>query len=336
MKNIIIDPVSKHYLNNKLFDECDMFLNRDRTLEPGVILRRHVNLNGGEMHTVDVAVMRKIRGNYWNMGNLDSPYLDSSYDRYFCRRELILFEPPVVKPQVYSALNKFADIFSKIYAHSPEIIARYLEKRHHWKVKKFYWPMPPFQADTPYFDAPKDKLLCCIIGVHHPRDNYNELYSLRVEWISELSKSRSFDLYGKGWYWPGIRTAIWPKYFFKRTRLLQRYQGIADSKIQTMCSYNFTLCIENMRCEGYVTEKIFDCFFAGSIPIYFGAPDITSIVPSDCFISLEEFSNAMDLLNFLENMPDSKIKRYRKNIRAFLSSHNFSKFEHGLRNAILG
>lgn len=335
MKNIIIDPVSNHYLNDKLFDERDTFLNRDRTLEPGIRLRHHVNQNGGKMNTVDVAVAEKIRGNYWNMGNLDSPYLDPKYDQYFCSRGLILFEPPVVKPKVYLALNKFADAFGTIYAHSPEIVAPYLEKRHLGKVKKFYWPMPSFQLDSPYFDTPKDRLLCCIIGVHHPRDKYNELYSLRVKWISALSKSMSFDLYGKGWQWPGIRTAIWPNYFLNRTHILRRYQGIVESKIQTMCSYKFTLCIENMRCEGYVTEKIFDCFFSGSIPIYFGAPDITSFVPSNCFINLEQFTNALDLLTFLEEMPDSEIKRYRKNIRAFLSNRNFSKFEHGLRNAIL-
>ena len=38
--------------------------------------------------------------------------------------------------------------------------------------------------------------------------------------------------------------------------------------------YKFILCFENSFSDGYITEKIFNCFYSDSIPLYKGAPDI--------------------------------------------------------------
>ena len=40
---------------------------------------------------------------------------------------------------------------------------------------------------------------------------------------------------------------------------------------------------------GYISEKIFDCFFAGTVPLYLGAPDIEDYIPADTFIDLRQF-----------------------------------------------
>jgi hypothetical protein len=41
-----------------------------------------------------------------------------------------------------------------------------------------------------------------------------------------------------------------------------------DSKKNTLEKYKFSICYENARdIPGYITEKIFDCFFAGCVPI---------------------------------------------------------------------
>lgn len=44
-----------------------------------------------------------------------------------------------------------------------------------------------------------------------------------------------------------------------------------DNKINYMSKFKFNLCPENSDYPGYVTEKIFDSFKAGCIPIYWGA-----------------------------------------------------------------
>ena len=38
--------------------------------------------------------------------------------------------------------------------------------------------------------------------------------------------------------------------------------------------------------NGYVTEKIFDAFKAGCVPVYWGAENITKYVPAECFIDM--------------------------------------------------
>ena len=45
----------------------------------------------------------------------------------------------------------------------------------------------------------------------------------------------------------------------------------ADDKTRYVHEFMFNICPENCNGSGYVTEKIFDAFRAGSIPIYYGS-----------------------------------------------------------------
>ena len=55
------------------------------------------------------------------------------------------------------------------------------------------------------------------------------------------------------------------------------WRGPARSKSETLGRYTFALCFENMVLKGWITEKIFDCFYSGTVPIYLGAPDLSAI-----------------------------------------------------------
>ncbi|WP_281650799.1 glycosyltransferase family 10 [Helicobacter bilis] len=46
--------------------------------------------------------------------------------------------------------------------------------------------------------------------------------------------------------------------------------GNVDDKIEWLKSYKFNLCFENSSYPGYLTEKLFDAFLAGCVPIYWG------------------------------------------------------------------
>jgi hypothetical protein len=48
--------------------------------------------------------------------------------------------------------------------------------------------------------------------------------------------------------------------------------------------YKFVMCFENSHTEGYITEKIFNIFLAGSIPLYNGAPDIEKYIDAKSFV----------------------------------------------------
>ena len=44
-----------------------------------------------------------------------------------------------------------------------------------------------------------------------------------------------------------------------------------------------------------MTEKLFDCFFSGTVPVYWGAPDVFDWVPADCFIDMRQFTDFAQL-----------------------------------------
>ena len=48
--------------------------------------------------------------------------------------------------------------------------------------------------------------------------------------------------------------------------------------------YKFTISMENSFSHGYITEKLYSSLFAGSMPIYFGATDISQYINIDRII----------------------------------------------------
>ena len=53
----------------------------------------------------------------------------------------------------------------------------------------------------------------------------------------------------------------------------------SDSKIETLRRYKYCVAIENSEDRHYVSEKVYDAFVAGCVPIYFGAPNVLDYVP---------------------------------------------------------
>lgn len=47
-----------------------------------------------------------------------------------------------------------------------------------------------------------------------------------------------------------------------------------ESKATALRSYKFSVVVEPTRCRGYFTEKLIDCFSQGTVPIYWGDPEI--------------------------------------------------------------
>src|SRR5207244_2755686 len=92
-------------------------------------------------------------------------------------------------------------------------------------------------------------------------------------------------------------------------------------------NYKFCFCYENMgEQEGYITEKIFDSFTAGCVPIYLGATNITSYIPKECFIDRRDFASESDLYDFLKSIDRGTYNGYLKAIRSFLESQPAQSF----------
>jgi hypothetical protein len=58
----------------------------------------------------------------------------------------------------------------------------------------------------------------------------------------------------------------------------------SNELLELLNQYKFVMCFENSHAEGYITEKIFNIFLAGSIPIYNGAPDIEKYIYPGSFV----------------------------------------------------
>jgi len=181
----------------------------------------------------------------------------------------------------------------------------------------------------------KEKLCVMIAGnkhLNHPL----ELYSERVKAVRWFEKNHpeDFDLYGVGWDQYHF-SCKFPLHVLNRFRLLRRvmathypsYRGKVERKKPILERYKFAICYENVRdVPGYITEKIFDCFFAGCVPIYWGASNITQYVPGDCFIDRSSFPSYMEMYNFIINMNGYEYASILRNINDYISSSRIMGF----------
>ena len=153
-----------------------------------------------------------------------------------------------------------------------------------------------------------------------PLFSFKDLYKKRLDAINYFSHFEGFDLYGTKWNDVDnldIKTQQSIKILKPRS---------VNDKISTMSEYKFALCFENCVFPGYITEKIFDCFAAGTIPIYLGAPDISDYIPADTFIDYRKYKNFEVLNKFLINLTEKEIHKYLKAIHSYINSQRYSIF----------
>ncbi|HEY0245523.1 MAG TPA: glycosyltransferase family 10 [Mucilaginibacter sp.] len=165
----------------------------------------------------------------------------------------------------------------------------------------------------------------------------NELYSLRYKCIKWFQKHHpaALDLYGFGWNLKAFDDNFYigklfnhynAKYQFIKAKL-SVYRGLVARKSDILKDYNFSICFENVYGhDGYITEKIFDCLLAGTIPIYKGAPNINKYIPQDCFLQFDAFASIDAMYHEVTQMPEERIRAYRENIKSFLLSSKTEPF----------
>jgi len=187
------------------------------------------------------------------------------------------------------------------------------------KFFKLYYPhLLPMLSDIPSFE---EKKLCVMVSGSdnlYP-ERRNELYSERMKMVAffETKPQGEFDLYGRYW--------VKRHYRDYRGPIPGHYSG--EEKLAVLKNYRFCICFENTKdLRGYISEKIFDCFAAGCVPIYWGASNIDAYIPPGCFVDYRDFKDPEEMYQFLKEMPPSVYDQYLKNIRAFLGSEQARLF----------
>lgn len=118
----------------------------------------------------------------------------------------------------------------------------------------------------------------------------------RFELVAELMKHMRVDSYGKS----------------QNNRRLNQDHG-RITKLEVISGYRFYLAFENSSCIDYVSEKVFDGFVAGTVPVYLGAPNIDEYLPaSQCIINAADFKTPADLAGYLLHLcrDDSEYERF--------------------------
>ncbi|MBK7706925.1 MAG: hypothetical protein IPJ30_14455 [Acidobacteria bacterium] len=111
--------------------------------------------------------------------------------------------------------------------------------------------------------------------------------------------------------------------------LIKVYKGeLAPlEKFDVIKKYNFYYCYENtIGINGYVCEKIFDCFYCGVVPIYWERQNIKELIPYDCFIDGREFKDDESLYAFIEGMDYQTYRHYLEQAQVFLRSPEMERF----------
>ncbi len=83
------------------------------------------------------------------------------------------------------------------------------------------------------------------------------------------------------------------------------------NKLEFQKSYKFSIAFENSAHRGYITEKIVDAFAAGTIPIYWGAPDIKDFFNEKSFINVRDYNSLEDVIERVREV-DADDNEFRK------------------------
>lgn len=154
-----------------------------------------------------------------------------------------------------------------------------------------------------------------------------QLYGLR---ILLASSDKRIDVFGHGWSESPIRTV--GRLALELVRALrgrakldlstltsafrkpQNYLGSVDSKISAMNQYKVAVVIENS--QEYMSEKLFDAFFARCIPVYVGAELEPFGIPDSLYVKAAPTKESVsEAISFALSMD---YESWRSKVEAFL------------------
>jgi hypothetical protein len=147
--------------------------------------------------------------------------------------------------------------------------------------------------------------------------------------IYEKTKLVSMMSSSKGWT-EGHRNRLkYVEKFKNKVDLFGRGFKDIDKKEESLKDYMFSITIENDKYETYWSEKILDCFACGTIPIYYGSPDINKFFDINGIIILDD---KFKIENLSKDLYFSKMNSIKKN---FELSLKYDIIEDILYNEIL-
>tara|TARA_R110000824_G_scaffold9783_4_gene43262 strand:+ start:1174 stop:2043 length:870 start_codon:yes stop_codon:yes gene_type:complete len=195
----------------------------------------------------------------------------------------VILEAWILDPQAYKDAVEYEDHFDYIFTYHPDLLKRNPDK----------YKFTP--SDTISVDLPSVKI--------HDKSKFVTMMYSKKEWLPG-HKARQVianhivpsvdcdvDIYGYG----------------PENHVQYKSQGIND--------YMFSIEVENSCLPNYFTEKPLDCFATGTVPIYYGCPNIGDWFDIDGIIT---FTTGEDLVDILNNLTP---QMYEDRLGAVKSNH---------------
>ena len=200
-----------------------------------------------------------------------------------------LMEPKAYDPHAYSLVPKIEDHFHLILTHDVDLLNRNPQK---------YAYLP---ADTNIIEDSsisiheKSRLVSFIYSQKQFLEGHKMRYSI-AQFLN--GKNLGVESFGHGC-------------------------NPIEKKADALKDYYFSIAVENSSADNYFTDKILDCFVTGTIPIYWGCPNVFDYFNRDgilYFTTLEE----LDLI-----MADLSVEKYQRLKSAV--AENFQKAKYYMR-----
>jgi len=317
-----ISLVIHNQKNNEIFDADNISINRDNCMSAFHQLKADLKNKGYDLSTCDI--------NNESESNVSLYFdLNQSVDLVSPINYLILQESEVINP--FGWTKSLHNHFDRVYTWNDDLVddikyfklnfSHLFPSEKEWKASIVHWT---------------DKKLCTLIAgnksVHHPLELYSERVNA-IKWFEKNTSKGDFEFYGVGWDKPQSANR-YINYLLKKMTAIhflfhkyKSYKGSVQSKNETLKGYRFAICFENAKeIPGYITEKIFDCFFAGCVPIYLGAPNISEHIPNSCYVDFSEFDSYDELYQYLLNMNQNEYDGYINSIQNYIFSARSSEY----------
>jgi hypothetical protein len=301
------------WFNNEIFN-ANHPANCDNWHMPFIKLKERLHSIGYDLRTVDLAT---------NAETLLA--FGEEYPRKFKKQFFFVYENQFIKK---FNLSKKINQYKKIFTWNDDDVDSN-------KIIKYYYPQYFIQRE---FNKYEDRALMLsmiannkCVSSHTPNDMYLERQKI-IEYFENFSSE--FELFGTGWNLPFMKNSFISKANNRlkirpRSDKLNVYKGFALSKASVYENCKFSICFENVKnINGYITEKIFDSFYSGCVPVYSGAKNVGLYIPKDCYIDYEEFEDIQDLHLFLSRMTPETYHEYQINIANYLKGADFMKFSY--------
>ncbi len=120
------------------------------------------------------------------------------------------------------------------------------------------------QRDLEYFNTLRVLEKPKLVSVFCSKQTWTENHKLRLKFVIELKKHFGDRL---DWFGNGINP------------LEQKWEGIAP--------YKYHITLENQSRNNVITEKLYDAFLGLSLPIYWGAPNVSNYFPKNSYSTID-------------------------------------------------